>query len=257
MPSSYSVSLRFTLQATGENNNTWGQILNQGAFQLIDAAVAGWVTKALVGNYALTSVNGAADEARAAMLRFTGAGAFTVTVPAVSKRYDIWNACSDVLTVSNGSGSVQLAAGEAVAVITDGVLIRRVQGTDFGGVRLTGVGEPTVATDAATKNYVDQTAFDAAAGQLPGQPGNAGNFLTTNGAVASWSAVYVLASLTGVGGLSAAYPALKRNGAALDIRLANDSGFAALNAGSITSNGQPVPTTAQAAAQAIAFAVAL
>ena len=30
MPSSYTASARFTLQATGENNNTWGVILEFG-----------------------------------------------------------------------------------------------------------------------------------------------------------------------------------------------------------------------------------
>lgn len=257
MPSTYSASLRFNLQATGENNNTWGVILNTGVFQLVDTAIAGWVTKPLVGNYVLSSANGAADEARAAMFKFTGAGAFTVTVPAVSKRYDIWNGCTDVLTVSNGSGSVQLAVGEVVAVITDGAAIKRVQGTDFGGVRVTSVGEPTAATDAATKNYVDTTAFNANAGILPGQAGNAGKALVTDGVTASWGLATQIGAFVRIGGLTAAYPGLVRNGAALDVRLADASALTTLNAGSITSNGQAVPTTAQANALAIAFAVAL
>ena len=86
MPSSWSASLRFELQFTGENINLWGDKLN-AALAHADYAVAGWLTKALSGDYALTTANAGDDEARAAMLKFTGAGAFTVTIPSVSKGY--------------------------------------------------------------------------------------------------------------------------------------------------------------------------
>lgn len=186
MPSSYTTSLRFELQFTGENINLWGSLLN-GAITRIDTSVAGWLTKALTGNYTLTTANGTADEARNAMLKFTGTGAFTVTIPAVSKRYDVWNACTDTLTVSNGSASVTVLSGEKVSVVTDGSgNIARVQPTDFGSSRITSVGTPTSNSDAATKLYVDNTAFNMAAGALPGQAGNAGKFLTTDATTASW-----------------------------------------------------------------------
>jgi hypothetical protein len=192
MPSSYTTSLRFELQFTGENVNQWGDRLN-AALQRADDAVAGWLTKPLSGPYTLATANGGADEARRAMLKFTGAGAFTVTIPAVSKRYDVWNACTGVLTISNGSASVAVQPGEVAGVVTDGgASIARVQGTDFGGAILANVGQvnglaaPTANNQAATKKYVDDTAFSAAAGNLPGQSGSAGKFLTTDGATASW-----------------------------------------------------------------------
>lgn len=202
MPSSYSTSLRFELQATGENVNTWGVRLDS-AVSRVDDAVAGWTTKALVGNYSLTSANGSADEARMAMLKFTGTGTFTVTVPAVSKRYDIWNATTGVLTVTNGTASVTLIAGEVVSVMTDGAAaFKRVQPTDFGSARITSVGTPTSNTDAATKAYVDGTAFAMAAGSLPGQGGNAGKFLTTDGSAASWGSVIPTTRAISAGGLA-------------------------------------------------------
>lgn len=189
MPSSYSTSLRLNLQNTGENSNTWGTLLNSGALSLIDSALAGWTTIALTGNLTLTASNGAADQARSAMLKFTGTGAFTVTVPAVSKAYDIINACTGVLTVTNGSTSVTVQPGEQVRVGTDGnANFYRIQPTDFGSQRITSVGTPTANSDAATKLYVDNTAFSAAGGTLPGQGGNAGKFITTDGTVASWAA---------------------------------------------------------------------
>jgi hypothetical protein len=71
MPSSWSASLRFELQFTGENINLWGDKLN-AVLSHADYAVAGWLTKALTGDYTLTTANAGDDEARAAMLKFTG-----------------------------------------------------------------------------------------------------------------------------------------------------------------------------------------
>lgn len=183
MPSSYSTSLRFELQFTGENVNLWGDKLN-AALSRADTSIAGWLTKALTGDYTLTTANGSADEARTAMLKFTGTGAFTVTIPAVSKRYDIWNALTGSLTVTNGSASVTVLSGERVSIITDGgANISRVVAQDMGAFRLQNLGAPTANTDAATKAYVDAQAF-AGLAVLPGQtvPG----FLYTNGSAASW-----------------------------------------------------------------------
>lgn len=186
MPSSYTTSLRFELQFTGENLNLWGDKLN-AALSRADEAIAGWLTKPLTGNYVLTTANGGADEARRAMLKFTGAGSFTVTAPALAKRYDVWNACTGDLTLTNGSASVQVKPGEVVSVVTDGGGdFRRVQGTDFGGMRLQNLGAPTANSDAATKKYVDDAAFTANAGVLPGQAGNAGKVLSTDGTSPDW-----------------------------------------------------------------------
>jgi hypothetical protein len=173
MPSSYTSNLRLNLQFTGEAINLWGDILNGGVITLADYAVAGWLTKALTANYALTSANGATDEARAAMLKFTGTGAFTVTIPSVSKAYMVWNACTGDLIVTTGAGTtVTLQTGDILPVWCDG---SNVKTAGYGGL--------------TTKQYADQLAFTANAGNLPAQLGNAGKFVTTNGTVASWQAL--------------------------------------------------------------------
>lgn len=231
MPSSYTTSLRFELQFTGENLNLWGDKLN-AALARADDAIAGWLTKPLTGNYVLTTANGGADEARRAMLKFTGTGAFTVTVPAVAKRYDVWNACAGDLTLTNGSASVVVKAGEVVAVVTDGAAdFRRVQATDFGGATLTnvarvaGLSAPSANGDAATKKYVDDTAFAMAGGALPGQAGNAGKFLTTDGTLASWGA------LSGAGLASySSYTVTVTAAAASDVRGGSDTSKALTSA---------------------------
>jgi hypothetical protein len=189
MPSSWSSSLRFELQFTGENINLWGDKLNT-VLGHADYAVAGWLTKALTGDYALTAANAGDDEARAAMIKFTGAGPFAVTIPSVSKAYQIWNACSALVTIGTGGGTTaSVQPGETVSVICDGANVRRVAPTDFGARRITSVADPTGPQDAATKAYADALAFTANAGILPGQTGNAGRFLRTDGATASWQPI--------------------------------------------------------------------
>lgn len=105
MPSSYSASLRMTLQASGENTNTWGLILNSGAFQLLDDAIAGSVA---VTTYptTLTTAPGATDQARCISLFCTGAGG-TITAPSVKKTYvvDAFG-CSGDVSITTGAGKV-------------------------------------------------------------------------------------------------------------------------------------------------------
>lgn len=187
MPSSFTPRLRLELQAAGENLNTWGAPKLNNVISRLDVSVAGWTTIPLTGNYVLNASNGD-DEARSAMLKFTGAGPFAVTIPSVNKRYDIYNALAGGLTVTTGAGtSASLAAGEVASVICDSANVYKVKTTDFGASRLSGLLDPVGDQDAATKAYVDGAAFMANAGVLPGQPGNSGKFLITNGSVAAWA----------------------------------------------------------------------
>jgi hypothetical protein len=71
-----------------------------------------------------------------------------------------------------------------------------VQATDFGGARVTGIADPTSHQDAATKAYVDATAFEMAGGGLPGQAGSAGQLLATDGLNASWGPIKLQSTLT-------------------------------------------------------------
>jgi hypothetical protein len=170
MPSSWSPSLRFELQFTGENINLWGDKLN-AVLSHADYAVAGWLTKPLGGNTALSTANAGDDEARAAMIKFTGAGPFTVTVPSVSKAYLVWNACAGALTLTTGAGAtVTVDPGDIVHVACDGGNVRT---PGYGGLSL--------------KDFIAASAL-AASGSLPGVTGAAGKFLTTDGTNAFWRA---------------------------------------------------------------------
>lgn len=187
MPSSFSARLRFTLQASGENLNTWGTILNNGVFQLIEDALAKRVSFTLSGVKTLTSVNGAADEARCAFLDITGGTGGTITIPAAEKIYLVRNGTTgDAILTTGGLTTATVGSGDLVHVVCDGSTVRRANTTEFQGVRLKNIGAPTANTDAATKKYVDDTAFSTAGGTMPGQTGNGGKFLQTDGTVASW-----------------------------------------------------------------------
>jgi hypothetical protein len=189
MPSTYTISFRLNLQAPGDNLNTWGVQLNNGVFQLLEDALAGSVTQTLSGPLILTSVNGATDQARCMALNITGGTGGTITVPSVKKLYFVRNASSGAVVVTTGSGaSASFAAGEVgFCYSPDGTnFYRTTTATNFGGVTLTNLGAPTANTDAATKGYVDGVAFTMAGGSLPGQSGNAGKALITDGTVASW-----------------------------------------------------------------------
>jgi microcystin-dependent protein len=172
MPSTYTASLRFELQAQGENPNTWGQPKLNNLFTRLDFAVAGMVTKALTGDYTLTSSNSADDEARAAMLKFTGAGAgpFTITIPSVSKEYKVWNACTSAsVVITTGAGTtVTIQPTEIAEIICDG---SNVKATGYDG--------------KTEKQYLDARLVEA--GAMP-----AGGIIMWSGSVASIPSGYVL-----------------------------------------------------------------
>lgn len=174
MPSSWSPSLRFELQFTGENINLWGEKLNS-ALRRVDSSIAGWTVIPIVGDRTLTVLNDGADEARSAMVKFTGALASNaaITIPAVSKAYFVFNATDKALTFTTGAGaSVVVDPGDKYLIECDGTNVH--DALFFGGLGL--------------KAYIAAAALGAV-GDLPAQPGNAGKFVKTNGASASWQQI--------------------------------------------------------------------
>ena len=132
MPSTYSPDLRIELIANGEQSGTWGTTTNNNLGTLIEDAISGAATVTVAStNQALTAANGAADQARCAVLvldTLTGAP-FNIFAPPVTKTYIIKNDsaydaviyCSTVLgnTTPAGAG-YEIPAGKAVFVRCDG-----------------------------------------------------------------------------------------------------------------------------------------
>ena len=144
MSSSYTTRLRLEKQGAGENATTWGTILNTAAIDLVDAAVGAVTTIDLAGEgaYTVSSAEGAPDEARSAVLYFTGSCSadVVITVPAVQKVYIIDNETvadgSDAWAVNIkpvGGTGVDVAQKAKHLVYTDGATAFSVF-TSIGGV---------------------------------------------------------------------------------------------------------------------------
>lgn len=203
MPSAPTIRNRFELQETGEGLNVWGSKLNQTAISLMDEALDG-VEPIVIASTAvvLTSVNYGTDQARNRALVLTGTltGNTTVTVPSVEKVYlvvDNTTRAGFTLTMKTSGGSGYALRPGPQWAFSDSVDVYRGQprmdqlplpaaAVDMNGQRLTNLPTPSANSDAATKKYVDDTAFSASSGQLPGQSGNNGKVLGTDGTIAGW-----------------------------------------------------------------------
>ncbi len=119
MPSSYTTRNRAEKQAPGENNNSWGSLLNTGTIDVIDQALDGMIS--FTGNITLSTANGSTDEARRRYINITGGTTATVTIPNVEKVYVVRNAGSGTATFTTGSGTTAtVAAGTQAVVVCEG-----------------------------------------------------------------------------------------------------------------------------------------
>jgi len=127
MANSTSASLKLTVQATGENSGTWGQITNTNLL-ILEQAIGGYdafnVTNA---SRALTFTNGALSNGKNEVIKLTGtlAGNLNVTIPdSVEKTYIVEDACDhagNTLTFKTTSGTgVLLCEGHTYTLYSDG-----------------------------------------------------------------------------------------------------------------------------------------
>jgi hypothetical protein len=120
MPSSYTPSLRLVLPVTGELQGAWGDTVNTGLTNLVDAAIAGTADIAMTdANRTLSVNNELPDEARCMFINLTG----TLTVsrdvicPAVSKLYFVHNATNQVVVFKTSAGTgVSIPVGSRIAL---------------------------------------------------------------------------------------------------------------------------------------------
>ena len=90
MANSTSSFLKLTVQATGENSGTWGQITNTNLL-ILEQAIGGYSTFNVTNaSRALTFSNGALSNGKNNVLKLTGtlAGNLNITVPnSIEKTY--------------------------------------------------------------------------------------------------------------------------------------------------------------------------
>ena len=131
--SSYTSRIRLEKQIPGQNDNTWGTVLNGNVIDLVDDSIAAYtIVSVSTGTETLTQANGSADQARSAFLDLAGTltGNVNVIIPALSKGYDVRNSTSGsftiVLRTATGTGQY-IPQGQTIRVVCDGVSVRDVE----------------------------------------------------------------------------------------------------------------------------------
>ena len=130
MANSTSANLKLTVQATGENSGTWGQITNTNLL-ILEQAIGGFTTFNLTNaNRSLTFSNGALSDGKNDVIKLTGtlAANRTVSIPdSIEKVYHVQNACDhagNTLTFKTSSGTgVLLCEGNNYVLYSDGTNI--------------------------------------------------------------------------------------------------------------------------------------
>jgi len=196
MPSTFS-NLGLTIQATGENSGTWGELTNVN-LQRIDNAIAGVIAVSLTGNTTLAfSTNSASttfsDEAgRNQVILFTGtlAGSTaTVTLPNIEKQYYIQNnaGASVILTAGSGAATYTVQSGKDAIVFVDGSdeVANAIDNLQLGSLDVLAQGEVRFQ-DTAGGQYIGLRSAGTVSASftltLPSADGSSGQAITTNGA---------------------------------------------------------------------------
>jgi hypothetical protein len=138
MANSTSTSLKLTVQATGENSGTWGQITNTNLL-ILEQAIGGYDALGITSGATLTFTNGALSNGKNQVLKLTGTigGAVNVIVPdSVEKTYVIDNATSGAFTVTvkttSGTGVTWAAADKGTKMVySDGTNVVDTAFTDL------------------------------------------------------------------------------------------------------------------------------
>lgn len=175
MPSSYSPLLRFEEIGAGEQSGLWGDTTNKNLGTLVEQAIAGVTTVSLsgpAGDYTLSALNGAKDEARAAVLKFIGSpsGPKNIIIPTSTKLYVVRNDCGQTISVKTAAQitGVTILNGEATLVFCDG-------SNAVAGIATAGVGPTTVANGGT-----GATSFTGGFIKSPGGTGTLTSSATVN-----------------------------------------------------------------------------
>lgn len=156
---SFSPLLGLALPTTGDLSGTWGTTVNDSITSLLDTAVAGTTTLSTDTNVTLSTTNGAANQARSAVLLCTGARTAlrTITAPAQSKAYVVIN---------------QTTGGFGVQVVGAGPTT---------GVTIANGDKALIAWNGSDFTVISSTSISNLTGTLPVTSGGTGQTTYTNG----------------------------------------------------------------------------
>ena len=142
MANSTSANLKLTVQATGENSGTWGQITNTNLL-ILEQAIGGYDAVGLnaTTGATLTFSNGALSNGKNQVLRLTGTITTNVNVvipDSIEKTYLVENATTGAFTVTfkttSGTGATWSATNKGYKILySDGTNIVDIS-TDLGDI---------------------------------------------------------------------------------------------------------------------------
>jgi len=123
MANSTSASLKLTVQATGENSGTWGQITNTNLL-ILEQAIGGYDAVGITAAATLTFSNGALSNGKNQIIKLTGtiSGNKNVVIPdSIEKTFIVENATSGAHTVTfkttSGTGVTWAATDKGIKMI--------------------------------------------------------------------------------------------------------------------------------------------
>jgi len=250
MANSTSASLKLTVQATGENSGTWGQITNTNLL-ILEQAIGGYDAVGITSGATLTFSNGALSNGKNAVLKLTGTigGAVNVTIPdSIEKTFVVDNATTGAYTVtfktSSGTGVTWAAADKGTKMVySDGTNVVDTAFTD-----LSSDFSPQLSADLDTNSQ--NIIIDTAHGILDENSNEQISFTTTGSAVNEFT---IANAATGNA------PAISATGgdANIDLNITPKGyGRATFNGqGKIQSVAEKVTTAATAATGTIAYDV--
>lgn len=264
MPSTPTSSNGFNLQATGENLNTWGTILNAQTLQQIDYSLDGItaLTVTAASTITLSSTNYTANQTRQRIITVSGTmtGSSVFVIPNVTKWYHIVNRSVSggyALTIKTGTGvSAVIPDSGYVLVYCDGTDTYALRATNYGGQQIKNVAAPTLSGDVATQGYVLARSLSDFAAPTTNVSW-AGYRLTNLGDPVSMSDAanmgWTLSNVSGYSASAAAYAAsalISANSAA------SSAASAAISAASALTSAASALTSANSAASSATSAAA-
>src|SRR5210317_1924228 len=175
MANSTSANLKLTVQATGENSGTWGQITNTNLL-ILEQAIGGYDAVGLnaTTGATLTFSNGVLSNGKNQVLRLTGTITTNVNVvipDSIEKTYLVENATSGAFTVtfktSSGTGVTWSTTDKGTKLIySDGTNVVDSKFVDAHGIKDDSDNEQLIFQKNTTAvNYFEMT--NAATGNNP------------------------------------------------------------------------------------------
>ena len=140
----YTSLLGLALPTTGTLFSTWGDTVNNAITALTDSAIAGTTTLSADSDVTLTATDGAANQARSAVLLWTatnGANTRSITAPSHSKAYIVINAgTGSVIVKGAATTGVTIATGIKALIAWNGTDFVRVSSSAVALADITGLG---------------------------------------------------------------------------------------------------------------------